>query len=295
MVSANYCRNCGRRVLPNEPFCTHCGSKTGNTGKDGQTVLVPPIHNIGFFDFDIDFSPYIEGNRENYNFEICSCGYLNSVDSEYCYMCGAKRFETKLEKILKHKSKPQFTIGNILCECGTVNSKDHIFCEMCGKQLRSSPNPFTDNYSNFNLEFTNSIFCFCGEENDEFSMFCKNCGRPLKNYGASADLSILCTCSTINEITSDFCIECGNSLKDESTVNICVCGHKNKKNYKFCEKCDRPLNPSRIIKSKIICSCGEVLDWQTDYCSNCGKYIKKTILRKNSINRTVKSIKGILR
>ena len=166
---------------------------------------------------------------------------------------------------------------------------------MCGRQLRHDSSKIHDNYSNFNLEFDESVFCFCGEENEKFSRFCKNCGLPLRNYGSSPEISILCTCSTINEITSDFCIECGSNLRKENSKLICVCGHMNNKGSKFCEICDRPLNPLKIIKSRIICSCGEILDWDSDFCPNCGKNIKRTILQKNSINRTVKSLKNMLR
>ena len=295
MVFENYCRNCGHRILPNEPFCTNCGARTNYHKSNDLIVFTPPIHDVGFFNFDIDFSPFIDCNRDDYKYEICSCGYLNDVNNEYCYMCGVKRSESRISRIFGQKSKPTFVIGNILCDCGNVNPKENIYCDMCGKQLRADSSHVQDNYSNFNLEFEDSVFCFCGEENDKYSMFCKNCGLPLKNYGVSSEISILCTCSTINEVTSDYCIHCGNNLKRENSCIICVCGHKNKRGFKFCEKCERPLNPSRLIKSKIICSCGEILDWQTDYCHNCGKHIRKTISHKNSINSTIREIKNLLR
>lgn len=233
MILGNYCKDCGHRIRINEPFCPNCGCKTGYSKKDDLLVFSPPVHDIGFFDFSIDFSPYIESARKDFQYEICSCGYLNEADNEYCYMCGAKRSQSRLSKLLKNKSKPKFKFGNMLCECGHVNPKDNLYCEMCGKQIRHNPNQSYDNYSNFNLEFEDSIFCFCGEENEKFSQFCKNCGLPLINYGPSKDISILCTCSTINEITSDYCIECGSSLKNENSIFICICGHKNKGGAKF--------------------------------------------------------------
>ncbi|WP_407393380.1 double zinc ribbon domain-containing protein [Methanobrevibacter sp.] len=294
MLLGNYCKKCGCRILPNEPYCSKCGLKTGYTLSDGG-VFIPPIHNIGFFNFDIDFSPYIESKREDFKYEICACGYLNDVNNDYCYMCGTKRSESKLQRLLKNKSKPEFSLDNVLCECGAINSKENVFCEMCGRQLHEENIVPLDNYSNFNLQFKDSKFCFCGEENDRFSLFCKNCGLPLVNYGRMQDISILCACSKINEITSDFCIECGTSLKDENTLLICVCGEKNPENAKFCQSCDRPLNPKRNIKSKIICSCGQILDWNTDFCQNCGKNIRKLLINKNSISGTGRTLKSRFR
>lgn len=295
MHSGNYCKKCGHRILPNEVFCTGCGRRTGNDASDKENIFVHPIHNIGFFNFDIDFSPYIVNDKREYNYEICHCGYLNHVDNEFCYMCGAKRTQSKLSRILKNKSKPQFSVDNVLCECGAVNSRENIFCEMCGRQLKESPAPHQDNYSNFNLEYADSIFCFCGEENEKFSQFCNNCGLPLSNYGHMSDISILCTCSKINEITADFCIDCGTSLEKENTEIVCRCGHRNPQTAKFCHNCDRPLNPQRCIKSRIICSCGQILDWDADYCHNCGKNVRKSIVRRNSINYTIKNLKSVFR
>lgn len=294
MILGNYCRKCGHRTLPNEPFCPGCGLKTGYVADDTETVFIPPVHNIGFFNFDIDFSPYIESKRDDFKYEICACGYLNDVENEFCYMCGTKRTESKFERLFKNKSKPEFSMDNVLCECGAINSKDNVFCEMCGRQLKEDI-IHHDNYSNFNLEFKDPIFCFCGEENDKFSQFCKKCGLPMVNYGRMRDISILCTCSKINEITSDFCIECGKGLKKEETVLICICGERNSPTSKFCKNCDRPLNPKRNLKTRIICSCGEILDWDTSFCPNCGKNIRKNIIGRNSINTTVKTLKNMLR
>lgn len=294
MLLENYCRYCGQRILPNESHCSGCGRKTVYTGNSDVYVFTPPIHNIGFFNFQIDFSPYIN-IKNDFKYEICSCGYLNDINNEYCYMCGAKRTPSKLSKIFKGKSKPKFSVDTIFCECGAVNSRENVFCEMCGKQLKEDEIPRNDNYSNFNLEFGDSMFCFCGEENERFSRFCRNCGLPLMNYGNIGNIAILCTCSTLNEITSDFCIECGNSLKKVDTKILCVCGHKNPRNSRFCEECDRPLNPQRRIQTRIVCSCGEILDWDSEFCHNCGKNIKRAILHKNSLNNAVKGLKGMLR
>lgn len=295
MFLGNYCKKCGHRILPNEPFCSSCGLKTGYAPGKDECVFVPPVHDIGFFNFDIDFSPYIESGREDFRYEICACGYLNDADNEFCYMCGSKRSHSKLSKILKNKSKPEFSMDNVFCDCGAINSRENVFCEMCGKQLRQEDASSQDNYSNFNLQFNDSLFCFCGEENDRFSHFCKNCGLPLINYGRMPDVAILCTCSKINEITSDFCIECGNNLTRENRVLVCICGEANPVTSKFCHNCERPLNPKRIIKTRLICSCGEILDWDASFCSNCGKNIRRIIITRNSINSTIKDIKSVLR
>ncbi|MBR7050145.1 MAG: zinc ribbon domain-containing protein [Methanobrevibacter sp.] len=294
MQSGNYCKVCGHRILPNEPYCTGCGAKTGFDASNIDCVLTPPIHNIGFFNFQIDFSPYII-TKNDFKYEICSCGYLNDINNEFCYMCGAKRSESKLDKFLKRKSKPQFSFDNVLCECGAINSKENVYCEMCGKQLKEDTINSTDNYSNFNLQFKDSIFCFCGEENEKFAQFCRNCGLPLSNYGSLNDMAVLCTCSTLNEVTSDFCIECGNNLKREDKKIVCVCGHRNSPNLRFCENCERPLNPQRNVKTRIVCSCGQILDWDSDFCPNCGKNIKSAITRRNSVDSTVKSLKKMFR
>ena len=295
MALENYCKHCGHRILPNETICEGCGSRTGYSSNGYESIFEFPVHNIGFFNFSIDFSPYINTKQKDFKYEICSCGYINDVENEFCYMCGAKRSQSKLKKILKHKQKPKFSIGNVLCECGTVNPKENVYCEMCGRQLHDDEKVSYDNYSNFNLEYEDPIFCFCGEENEKYSRFCKNCGLPLDNYGKSSDLRILCTCSTLNEITSDFCVGCGENLKKEDFATVCICGELNKHSLKFCQSCGRPLNPKRNIQTRIVCTCGSVLDWDSDFCPNCGKNIKQTIKLKNSINHTVKNIRGIFR
>ena len=98
----NYCKNCGHRLFPNESHCTNCGRKTGNLASSDNNVFLPPIHDIGFFNLDIDFSPYIESDRDDFKYEICSCGYLNDVNDEYCHMCGAKKSESKFTRLFKN-------------------------------------------------------------------------------------------------------------------------------------------------------------------------------------------------
>ena len=76
MVLENYCKNCGHRILQNEPYCRGCGVKTIYSGNNAEYVFTPPIYDVGFFNFDIDFSPYIESKRKDFKYEICSCGNL---------------------------------------------------------------------------------------------------------------------------------------------------------------------------------------------------------------------------
>ena len=203
----NYCKNCGHRLFPNESHCTSCGCKTSNLVSTANNVFMPPIHDIGFFNLDIDFSPYIESARDDFKYEICSCGYLNEVGDEYCFMCGTKKSKSRFKRLFKNRSEPNYFMDNILCECGAVNLRENEYCEMCGKKLHNGKSSANDNFSNFNLEFEDSKFCFCGQENEKSAQFCNNCGLPLSNYGKSNDVYILCTCSTINDATSDFCIE----------------------------------------------------------------------------------------
>ncbi len=292
----NYCPNCGKRLVPNEEYCSKCGAKTISKDNNEVYTFTPPVHNIGFFDVNIDFSPYINVNAD-FDYDICSCGYLNEIDNEFCYHCGVKRFEKGLSRLIRKVEKPKLDIDNIVvnrdivCECGAINPYESEFCDMCGRKLHE--NEEDDNYSNFNLEFENPVFCFCGEENDEESQFCRNCGLPLRNYGRISDIKKLCVCSTLNDATSDFCIECGNSLNEEVIEIICVCGNRNPFNASYCQYCQRHLNPERILTTRIVCSCGEILDFDTEFCSHCGKNVRKLINRKKSFSKTVKSVKDI--
>ena len=54
MVLENYCKNCGHRILQNEPYCRGCGVKTIYSGNNVEYVFTPPIYDVGFFNFDID-------------------------------------------------------------------------------------------------------------------------------------------------------------------------------------------------------------------------------------------------
>lgn len=294
----NYCPNCGKRLMPNEEFCLSCGIKTIFKENEDIYIFTPPIHNIGFFDLGIDFSPYIIRDAD-FKYDICSCGYLNNIHNEFCPHCGVKRIGKGLSKFIKRFERPVFNIddfeGNvgIICECGAVNLPDSEFCEMCGyklhKELKSD-----DTYANFELEYENPIFCSCGEENSEDSQFCENCGLPLDSYKNIDNIKILCVCSVLNESTSDFCVECGNNLNEEIVNIICVCGTTNSVNSRFCSSCKKPLNPDRLIKSKLVCDCGKIMEFNSEFCPNCGKNIKKVINRKKNFSKTIKSVKDIL-
>ena len=214
MVLENFCKNCGKRILPNQPYCPNCGNRTSYNDMDSEYILTIPIHNIGFFNFDIDFSPYINNIRRNFKYEICGCGFLNEKSNDFCPMCGTKRVNNRFYNLFKPKRDKNY-LDNVLCDCGTINSKENSFCENCGNQLKKDEiHTFNNNYSNFNIEFDESVFCFCGQENEKNALFCTKCGRPIKSCGKNDDLNILCACSTLNEITSDYCIGCGADLKN---------------------------------------------------------------------------------
>lgn len=295
MVLENFCKNCGKRILPNQPYCPNCGNRTSYNDMDSEYILTIPIHNIGFFNFDIDFSPYINNIRRNFKYEICGCGFLNEKSNDFCPMCGTKRVNNRFYNLFKPKRDKNY-LDNVLCDCGTINSKENSFCENCGNQLKKDEiHTFNNNYSNFNIEFDESVFCFCGQENEKNALFCTKCGRPIKSCGKNDDLYILCACSTLNEITSDYCIGCGADLKKENVKISCVCGTLNDINDSFCISCNRPLNPQRLIKSRVICSCGQILDFKDDYCISCGKNIKRAIEKRNILFNTVNNIKGLFR
>lgn len=292
----NYCPTCGKRLVPNDSFCSACGTETVFEDNDEVYFFQPPIHNIGFFNLKIDFSPYIIRNSD-FDYDICYCGYINDINNEFCYHCGVKRIEKGLSRFIKRTEKPKFVIGTIdytdkiFCECGAVNQKDNVFCEMCGCKL--DKDSIDEYYSNFNLEFENPIFCFCGKENDEHSWYCENCGLPFDSYNRLDDIKKLCVCSVLNEATSEFCTECGNRLSEEISEIICVCGCRNHINSRVCSSCERPLNPKRVIKSKIVCSCGKIMDFDSEYCPNCGKNIKKIINRRKTFSNAVNLVKNV--
>ena len=293
----NYCPNCGKRLKPNEEFCSGCGAETIFQNNEDNYFFTPPIHNIGFFDLKIDFSPYINCNAD-FKYDVCVCGYINNIDNEFCPHCGVKRIDKGLSRLIKKFVKPKFNIDDIevntdiICECGAVNSGDSEFCDMCGRSLHEETET-DDAHANFNIEYKNPIFCVCGEENSEDSQYCQGCGIPLNGYNNIDEIKILCTCSVLNDATSDFCVECGNKLNMEISEIICVCGTRNPLNAKFCSSCQKRLNPERIIKSKIVCSCGKIMDFNSEFCPNCGKNIKKVIKRKKTFSKTIKSVRNV--
>lgn len=292
----NYCPNCGKRLKPNEEFCLNCGSETLSKNNEDNYPFTPPIHNIGFFDLKIDFSPYINTNS-NFKYDVCSCGYFNKIDNEWCHHCGVRRTKGGLSRFIKKTRIHKFDINDfanntdIICECGASNSSDSEFCQMCGRRLHEEPE-IDDSRLNYELKYENSIFCSCGQENSEENQFCENCGLPFDHYNHIDGMKILCVCSVLNEITADFCTECGNNLNEEIKEIICVCGTRNPLDADFCTSCQKRLNPERIIKSKIVCSCGQILDFNSEFCFNCGKNIKKIIKRKKTFSNTLESVKN---
>ena len=296
----NYCPNCGKRLAPNEEFCENCGMETLCESSDEVYIFQPPIHNIGFFNLKINFSPYIE-TKYDFKYEICSCGYINDITNEYCYNCGTQRIATSLIDRIKRVDAPVWNIDDfvrdnskIICECGAVNGMDDEYCDMCGRKLHEDSD-FDENFSNFSLEYEHPIFCYCGQENDENSQFCRNCGVPLDSFGKLNDIKKLCVCSTLNDSTADYCVECGNNLNEETVEIICICGTRNPISARFCLSCERPLNSERIIKTKVVCSCGKIMDFDSEFCPNCGKKIKSAIQRKKHLSNGVNSVKKIWR
>lgn len=290
MVLENYCRNCGKRILPNDDFCPKCGNKTVFDKTNDEYFFTYPIYDVGFFNFDIDFSPYIIDKKKEHSYEICSCGYLNKSSNKFCYKCGKKIVKNKLNKFIKFfKNSKRNLFNNITCSCGHVNSKDNLFCEMCGLRLNNKKFDDFDHYRNFKFQYENSVICFCGEENDKHDHYCKSCGFPLTKFSHIRNkVSIICVCSAINNISARYCLECGLDLSYENQVLSCVCGTKNPLNAKFCQNCERPLNPKRLIKSKVLCSCGTIIDYSTDFCPTCGKNISKYINNKNNLKKLFK-------
>lgn len=276
MVSQNYCYKCGKRVLPNEELCSNCGSKTLFKKDDNDYVFAPPVHNIGFFNFSVDFSPYIIRKNRNYKYSICSCGYVNPSDYVFCSMCGKKHSKLRKNKFIKNNVEDAVE-DTVVCDCGTVNLVTNNYCEMCGRKLYQDEEDSKDDYhANFNLEYYNSVFCYCGEENDISNKFCSSCGTPLINYNPSKEYKILCVCGEINSISSKYCMGCGIDLSKEVKVLSCVCGAQNSLESKLCSVCGRPLNSKRVITSKIICKCGAILSYSDDFCPSCGKNIKRS-------------------
>ena len=293
----NYCPNCGKRLVPNEEICSVCGIKTISSKDDESYIFSPPIHNIGFFNLKIDFSPYININND-FQYDICVCGYLNEINNEFCYHCGVRRSNSGILKRIKKIERPKFNMDNIevntdiICECGALNSKDSEFCDMCGRRLHEEEID-DEKYSNFYIENDNPIFCICGKENSEDSQFCQNCGLPLDSYEYIDDIKILCVCSVLNDVTSDFCVECGNPLAEEATDIICICGTRNSIDELRCSSCQKPLNKERIVKSKIVCGCGKIIDFNSEFCPNCGNNVKIIIRRRRNFSKTFDAVKNV--
>ncbi|MDO5849097.1 MAG: zinc ribbon domain-containing protein [Methanobrevibacter sp.] len=290
-------------IVPTDEACPNCGEKTAFSPIDSEDLLFnPPIHDIGFFNFDIDFSPYINRNNRNFNYYLCSkCGFLNEKDHDFCFNCGEKHKKSRWGKFVDRFKKDDPIVGKVTCEsCGAANSPENIYCEDCGERLIPNADEkdgeSEKNYVNFNFTYENPVFCFCGEENDIDSSFCINCGFPLHKFNYSpSNIKILCTCSKPNDIKNTFCEDCGISLDGENEVLKCACGASNKLNAKFCINCNAPLNPQRTIKTRYVCTCGAILDYNSIFCEFCGKDISKAIKKDKSIKKAKDGFKNIKR
>ena len=91
----------------------NCGNRTSYNDMDSEYILTIPIHNIGFFNFDIDFSPYINNIRRNFKYEICGCGFLNEKSNDFCPMCGTKRVNNRFYNLFKPKRDKNY-LDNVL-------------------------------------------------------------------------------------------------------------------------------------------------------------------------------------
>jgi len=67
------------------------------------------------------------GLAEGRGSQLCSCGARFVDDSAFCFKCGAKKRETKLDEVrgLSFEEK---------CVCGNVFLADSMFCWKCGKR-----------------------------------------------------------------------------------------------------------------------------------------------------------------
>lgn len=262
MVLEKFCKNCGRRILARNRNCPYCGCEVSTTNLDHKEFFIFPIYDVGFFNFDIDFSPFIDSKNEYFSYKICSCGHLIDYEERFCPYCNNGK-----EIKVRH------------CRCGAVIDENSNFCEKCGALVDTY-----DYEANLNLKFENSIICYCGHENAPDNLFCEDCGRPLQKFNETfPDYLKICVCSEINPFSADYCFNCGRPLNKELIALSCVCGAVNSLETKFCKDCSRPLNPQRVIKSKLLCKCGNILDYEDEYCSNCGRNLKN--IKKHSLLR----------
>lgn len=83
----NYCGNCGKRLSLNEEYCRNCGARTAFTDNEDDYMFTLPIYDIGFFDLDIDFSPYIESTSipRNLRFFFIFASYFSLFNLIFTY------------------------------------------------------------------------------------------------------------------------------------------------------------------------------------------------------------------
>lgn len=270
MTLQNFCIECGQRIYPNQGKCPNCNTKTKYVESNNEYFIDIPIYTVGFFNFSIDFSPIIKNYRTDYDYSICSCGYINHKNNEFCYNCG-KKINGKLSKFFKQPYKLK-------------SSAKTIFCDSCMEQLLDGIKKFmfelnNKDLSNFNHIYFDSNYCFCGAENNPKSEFCYICNAPLKKIEKSDNYRVYCSCGTINNAENNICINCSSDLLEPNKHLICVCGTINEENAKLCSNCNRVLSKDRNIPTKLICKCGAILDYETHYCPFCGNSIGKYIDR----------------
>ena len=266
MTLQNFCVECGKKICPKQGKCSNCNTRTYYSENGDECMTSIPIYNIGFFNTQIDFSPFLNDYRTDYKYIICSCGYINNSNNEFCYNCG-KKINGKLSKLFKQS----YRFPNSKTKMSVENYRENLIDGLINFMSESDNNEF----DNFNPTYSNSQFCFCGEEINPEDECCSKCGRPLKRIDESDEYRIYCSCGTLNSISNDFCTNCGVNLNDFNSNLICSCGTINDNDAESCSKCNRTLSKDRVILTKLVCKCGAILDCDTQYCPFCGNSIRK--------------------
>ena len=115
MALENYCKNCGHRIHFNEPYCPECGCKTPYFNNKDTPVLEIPVHDIGFFDFDIDFSPMSDETMSWLDELLITCkrfhvDYYNASEKDRAFVEAVARKNYGLKQA-RNSGKPASTVA----------------------------------------------------------------------------------------------------------------------------------------------------------------------------------------